>query len=404
VRARSTGAPRTDIGTGAQLFAKKNATVMKKRMSTTQRLLKEVKANECWTKQRFQGISKYRNTQDAPLNPIGDEVGGGAYWFYNNYNTTTFPGAGGVVTLPLYMFDLTSATNVYEGSPTTYAPFFRLNAMHDAPYQGMPWFSTLLGQAGGTGAQDILWNPEDQPRNDAEIAYDQPYYLGNKAFLAKTDIDLFFYGAASYATEFCIQLVQLKEQYLHPSNNQNATPVLDQNTKSAAAFYQWYIKQFCAHPLAELDPTQARLVKVLYEKKFTLQNTSTNEGSFSTYGPEGNFQTGPVPYGPHGGSLTRSIGHNQRFKVSLPWKKMMNFDWAKRIFDPSFLIGNPSIQDTYPNQDSQTLGAVDYKNRIYLTIRALNPIVVNNSVSTSETRDTPSFDMKIRNNWVKFST
>jgi hypothetical protein len=190
-------------------------------------------------------------------------------------------------------------------------------------------------------------------------------------------------------------------------NNSTAPAPTIQNNLTAA-FYQWYTKQFCSHPLAELDPTQARHVKVLYEKKITLQQVVLNEGAshkvqVPPIAPSYDIQI-PVAQGPYNtfGFTDSSIGHNQHVKISIPLKKMCTFDWQKSESDPGFLVGQANNQSTYVSQLGETRGNIRFKDRIYLTIRALNPVLTpatfNANVDT-----TPSFDMKIRNNWVKFS-
>jgi len=399
-RARSTGAPRIDTGTGAQLFAKKSATLFKSRLSGTKRLLKEVSANQNFSKQRISAIAPYRNTTARPLNNLGAalvyEQGGGANWFYNAYNATSF-----FEEAPCYLFDLTSSLNLQNGNQTQYPVLQRLRFVRGIP-DSVKFVPCFTQAAIGSGATVPSWNLEDSALQGSAV------FPGNKSMLRKTDIDLFFYGAGQYATEFCIQLIQLKEDYLHPDviNQDLGTPVftgLDSYDQNATAFWQWYNKGYAAHPLSELDPTQAKHMKVLSEKKFTLQQVVSNEGRINNSGAQVTTTSVPVP-GPGSSNSDYVIGHNQRVRMTLPWDKMCSFDWMKNTLDPG-QDGNPA---SYVQQLGNVQGCVRPKARVYLAIRALNPTTTTlftgagGAIGISP-YNTPSFDFKIRNSWCQLA-
>ena len=400
-RARSDGAPRTDTGTGAQLFAKKNSVLFKSRLSGTKRLLREVRANENFSKQRITAIAPYRNKTSRPLNNLGSalvyEQGGGANWLYNALNATTF-----TQTVPVYLMDLTSSLNLQNGNQTTYPVVNRLTfSTLGSPdtEAALSWVPCFTQGPTGAGATQPSWVLEDTALQSSSI------YPGNKSMLRKTDIDLFFYGAGQYATEFCIQLIQLKEDYLHPSEDNTTftgTPLSD-TAANAAAFWQWYAKGYSAHPLSELDPSQSRHLKVLSEKKFTLQQVVSNEGLVNNAGFQLMTTTGITP----GTGATQSdlvIGHNQRVKMSLPWDKMCSFDWMKNSLEtvPASTAGS------YVQQTGNVQGCVRPKARVYLAIRALNPVTTTLFTGTGGAigvtpYNTPSFDFKIRNTWCQLA-
>ena len=392
---KSSGAPKLDIGTGAQLFAKKNVTIFKSRLSGTKRLLKEVKANEQICRQRITAISPYRNTLTPPNSKIGSllfpEKGGGALWLYNAYNGTT-----AIEYTPFYMVDLTSCLNT-DGTVgfTSYAPVKRL-VFGDVA--GIPTAAQFLNctTQDNTGVADsaLTWQLE----HAGTIAPERQAYPQPKSMLRKTDIDLFFYGAANFATEFCIQVVKLKDDWLHPDEIQNNSVVTSPYTANVLAFYEWYAKAYNAHPLSELDPTQARHLKVLYEKKFTLQQVSSTEGSYTDI----NGVMFPITqtFGA-GNTALQSIGHNQRVKITMPWDKMIDFSWAQnQAMTQTQMTPGASV-----TQISQNKATCRPKDRVYLVIRALKPTTdvlfagTGGAVNIA-TNTTPSFDMKLRNTWV----
>ena len=400
-RARSAGAPRTDTGTGAQLFAKKNSVLFKSRLSGTKRLLKEVRANENFSKQRITAIAPYRNKSARPLNSLGTglvyEIGGGANWLYNALNAGT-----NTQTSPVYLIDLTSSLNLQNGNQTTYPVVSRLRFNTDVTTgfeTSVAWLNCFTqGPTGGAGTQPS-WVLEDTALQSSSI------YPGNKSMLRKTDIDMFFYGAGQYATEFCIQLIQLKEDYLHPSQDVTLAaggPLAD-TSQNNTAFWQWYAKGYSAHPLSELDPSQARHMKVLSEKKFTLQQVVSNEALVNNGGFQLTTTTGITPgVGPTQSDLV--IGHNQRVKMTLPWDKMCSFDWMKNTLETVPV----STAGSFAQQTGNVQGCVRPKARVYLSIRALNPVITTLFTGTGgaigvSPYNTPSFDFKIRNTWCQLA-
>ena len=400
-RARSAGAPRTDTGTGAQLFAKKNSVLFKSRLSGTKRLLREVRANENFSKQRITAIAPYRNKSARPLNSLGSalvyEIGGGANWLYNTVNATT-----NIETAPVYLMDLTSSLNLQNGNQTTYPVVSRLGFNVNTvpgPEASVVWVPCFTQGPTGAGGTQPSWVLEDTALQSSAI------YPGNKSMLRKTDIDMFFYGAGQYATEFCIQLIQLKEDYLHPSQDVTLAaggPLAD-TSQNNTAFWQWYAKGYSAHPLSELDPSQARHLKVLSEKKFTLQQVVSNEALINNGGFQLMTTTGVTPgSGPTQSDLV--IGHNQRVKMSLPWDKMCSFDWMKNSLET---VG-PSVAGSFAQQTGNVQGCVRPKARVYLAIRALNPVTTTLFTGTGgaigvSPYNTPSFDFKIRNTWCQLA-
>jgi len=409
-RARSSGAPKKDIGIGAQLFEKKQSTLFKSRLSQTGRLLKEVKANEKTFSQEIRAIQPYRNQTVRPLNYLGTigspELGGGAHWLYNCF----MPEVNRTY-VPCYTVDLTSCQNIYlEPTTNTY------QLVNYNPIKRLAFTTTGVN----VPATDVLWEDQGsylrdgvtptadgwQTLTNSTLPGQHRIYPSDKCMLRRTEIDLFFYGAAAYATEFCIQIIKLKDDWLAPEVMQSTTPNGDYR-RSQITFWDWYVKQFASHPLAAL-PSQASHMKVLAEKKFTLQPVSTSEGVYTL----GNFQY-PVStvqstanYG-LGGLIgpTESIGHNQRVKMTLPWNKACNFNWQQQGND---LAGFDKASST-AIQIAQATGTVRPKERIYLTIRALNPVtstLIGAGAPYSpgiSTGNTPSFDIKLKNTFAQIS-
>jgi len=244
-----------------------------------------------------------------------------------------------------------------------------------------------------------------QSNTNSALPGGQRIYPSDKCLLRSTEIDLFFYGAASYATEFCIQIIKLKDDWLAPEVMQESTVSSDYRL-SQLSFWDWYVKQYAAHPLAS-QPSQASHMKVLAEKKFTLQQVTTNEGVYNY----NNFQY-PIAAGNQMGNYgnqalnqpPKSIGHNQRVKMTLPWNKACNFAWQQQGRDPAGL-SNPS---STANQIGQATGTVRPKSRVYMTIRALNPVTTTLTYPATGSpfitpANTPSFDMKLRNFWSQLS-
>jgi len=407
-RARSSGAPTRDLGIGAQLFEKRASTLFKSRLSQTGRLLKEVKANEKTFSQTIRAIQPYRNMTVKPLSFIGDifnpETGGGGIWLYNALKPLI-----NRVYAPCVTVDLTSCQNLYVDPAGAY------NLVNYNPVKRL-WFnqtgvnnpatSCFFEDVGSYLADGVTPQVDGWETNvNSALPGGQRIYPSDKCLLRSTEIDLFFYGAACYATEFCIQIIKIKDDWLAPEVIQNSTSSSDY-TLNQLAFWDWYVKQYAAHPLAS-HPSQASHMKVLAEKKFTLQQVTANEGVYAL----GNFQ---YPVSTVGGTNNfgsaaptaplKSLGHNQRIKMTLTWNKALNFNWQQQGRDPAGLM-QPS---SYAKQIGQAQGTVRPKSRVYMTIRALNPITT--TVLDSGTgspgitpANTPSFDIKLRNVWAQLS-
>jgi len=408
-RARSSGAPTRDLGIGAQLFEKRAATMFKSRLSNSSRLLKAVAANEKTFIQTIRGIQPYRNTTTRPISFLGDifapELGGGAYWLYNAYKPLI-----GRVYSPCITVDLTSCQNLFVDPAgayqlTNYNPVKRLS--FNQAGTNVPATEALFDDLGAYLADGATVDTSGWQSNvNSALPGGQRIYPSDKCMLRSTEIDLFFYGAASYATEFCIQIIKIKDDWLAPEVMQDTTSSVDYRLNQLA-FWDWYVKQYAAHPLAS-QPSQANHMKVLAEKKFTLQQVTSNEGTYflapytypvSTGGQTGNFGN-VAPGGP-----PKSIGHNQRIKMTLPWNKALNFNWQNQGRDSAGL-SNPSSTAL---QIGQATGTVRPKSRIYLTIRALNPVTTTISAPPAigtpfiTPANTPSFDMKLRNVFTQLS-
>jgi hypothetical protein len=154
-------------------------------------------------------------------------------------------------------------------------------------------------------------------------------------------------------------------------------------------------------------------MKVLFEKKVTLQPVSTTEGSVTqAIAPTGSAQAIPFPsYIPSGIHLASGppaiLGHNQRIKLSFPWSKTVAFDWEKPVNPTTFntsAIGG-QLNQTEPNNfqlnQGFTAGTPIFNKRTYLTVRALNPCttVFIGTPTPINPGNTPSMDVKLRNTW-----
>ena len=143
---------------------------------------------------------------------------------------------------------------------------------------------------------------------------------------------------------------------------------------------------------------------MLSEKKFTLQQVTTNEGSLITGNTTATATIFPISQVNGLATSNVNIGHNQRVKMTLPWDKMCAFDWMKNSL-PTVRAEAPGA---YVQQLGNVQGCVRPKDRVYMTVRALNPTTTTlfsgpgGSIGITP-GNTPSFDFKIRNTWCQLA-
>lgn len=360
------GLTTTDIGAGGEKTFMKVRAGSKKKMSTHRYVTKLVKSSIQSNIWRWSAINPYMNTTVAPRNVLNTQVGGGAYALQNGNDAV-----GSNLHVPLHMFDLTSANNFVQGTyiykNPSYMPVFQ-----NSSGSNITWSNMVTDT--NNGAVGSNWNIESTTGTASSFGT-SPY---TKANLDYVEARLLCYGAANMATDFSIDLVQIKEDYMHPgfvTNTSNLNSNITSNAdyaNSTIAVYESLLKPYVAHPLNSINPRQAHShFKVLKSIKFTLQPRLSNE-------------------------TDANVGHCKQ--VNLFWRanRTLKFDWGENLIDPQLSGQVASAYKTWIGNNGMLQTSVVPKARVYLMVRATNPTNVNYGSSAPTVLLTPSYDILLR--------
>lgn len=325
-------------------------------------LAKLVRASTQATIYRCSAIAPFMNTTVAPANAITTEVGGGAYWLYNvanNANTQYYA--------PLYMFDCTSLNNYIAGSVANYNPVWRLAFTGGGGTPSdMLWEQKTSQNPGGTYG-NTKWELESSP-GSTNSAMSSPYRRCLQDYISAK---LLCYGAAKQATEFCIEFIQLKHDWLHPEFIYTGGGTLNNINTSGAkykdghiSFWESYVKQYIGHPIDTIKPMHKKLYKVIKRVKFVLN-------------PKESVET------------DANVGHSKQVNLFYRTNKTLKFDWSEFQLDTN-LTGQ-----TYVYDNGTVNNTVPPRSRIYMTVRATNTNKVT-LPSVPSVDYTPSFDLVLR--------
>lgn len=364
---RDTDRINQDLGTGAEL-TKEHVTIGRaKKLKLKGYAGKLLKSSEQTQILRFSGINQFMNTTLTNAgNPKGSDtgLGGGFYRLYNWYDGSAF------YYMPCHIFDVTSINNIITtGGVATYtqgAPGWELRFNGNATAPTDVSFTTLNNKLGDGTSGGGKWQAEDTAAL-ASNAGSQPLRRTIQDWL---QAKLLCYGSAKMVTEYVIEFIQLKEDWLHPDFVNVSDPTLSGEDYHAAsmAFWQHYVKNFVAHPIATDSPLKRNMYRVLKTIRFTLQPRLSNE-------------------------TDANVGHCKQINIFNHMNRLCKYDWAETGLDSS--IGNWSY---YAVNQGQLQCYTHPKARIYMTVRALNPTGISNAATSTDY--TPSYDLMLRKKYT----
>ena len=351
-----------------------------RKLSTIKETEKLVAANKQSVISRFGGMQPFQNTtaqnvvnsSPSVRSPCGWSMlmtGGGFFPLFNTYNNSN-SATNNVTwkTEPMHIYDITSTNNIIGGSSYEYTPGWSLGFMCPPAAQGTASnviFSKLCGQNNSGIVESTAWLTEDglgSATLNAPIRRDLLNYVNAKLLL---------YAPAKMVTDYKIELVQLKDDYLHPEfiqSNSNVSSTADFN-KESISFWQAYCSKSLKHPIASTNPEYHKHVKVLKSLNITMQPRSSSE-------------------------TDAAVGHTKVVNIFSRLNRICKYDWLTTGLDN--LMQN---QSSYPVQNGSCQNVVEPRARIYLTIQALTPTsyAYNFANSTSGTVDyNPSYDILLR--------
>lgn len=354
---RDTDRTQEDLGTGGELTKSHVTFGGRPRPVSIAKLVKSSRQTQIL---RYSAISPFMNTGTAPLNTcaVGTVLGAGASWLSNWYNTTP-----GIVSLPLHVYDLTCMNNVVNGSVLSASP--GVFALQTTLTGSVSWLPLVGNQpSSGTSAN---WQYEDTATLGTN-AGSQPL---RETLMDWVQARMMCYGSAKMATEYTIEVIQLREDYLCPdimSGTLPSTAGIDYKN-AANQFWNSYVKSYCAHPVATTVPTNRKHYRVIKTIRFTLQPRLSNE-------------------------TDANVGHCKQLNIFFRTNRTCKYDWAEDTIDPNVESGA-----TFPTQQGQLQLTVHPKARMYMTIRATNVTeIVSPAVPTTDY--TPSYDLLLRKKYT----
>lgn len=310
------------------------------------------------------------------LNPYNYILGGG---LKANYNPSITP-ATPACRYPLYLVDLECLQNANGG--TVYTPYvvYRLASTSNVNTSKL-WFDTttsLPQAASGSLSSSNTWQKENLPSSIAGASVTLPY---RRVLQNWVDIKLLMYGTTKYVTTFDVELIKLKDDWLHPDWWSDASAVTDPiNTlavnqgnenlyNNRQAFWQMMLAQSIAHPLNSQDPllkNQYRVVQRICST--TIQPKNTSEPNLL-------------------------VPHMQRQDCFLKYNKMLRYDWD----DVGYLSGGTtSVSGAFESNTGELKTVTRPKTRTYLMIRARAVVPATSTTDVYDPSTDPTFDLFIR--------
>lgn len=331
-------------------------------------LKKLVIANENKTCLRYSNIRKFENVDVAPSYPVSSEVGGGAYWMYYWNNGTA---GGNVLTVPLYLFDVTSVNNLKSSTAARYNPAWRLRLQTANDPYTIAW--EHVGNQDGSGNELIGssgWLNEDaSTTSQVGVTGQVP---GRRCMLDWVHAKLLCYGAGKRTTRWKISFVQFTEDWLHPEFQYSGTTLPSSTVypyqSAAAQFWSAYVASCTGNPIETQIGYDPKKIKVLKEFNFTMQPQTTIE-------------------------TDASVGHSKAMDIFMPMNRVCTYDWDlhKTVGTNELAAGNFAQRLGDFNQ------TVHPRARIYMMVTADSKTFTDVNLGTVPTVDyTPSFDLNLR--------
>lgn len=275
----------------------------------------------------------------------------------NRTSGTTIPGAinlnhsiggGGVDTeVPCHVYCLNSTRN----NATEISVGFKL-VFNDL---GRPVFEAIPNvNRNGVAVTSGTW--ESEGSEGPAVGLGQTYIHNDYA-----DIKMLAYGAKTQSTEYIIDIIRFKYDYLDPYEG----PVEDNEVDDRSAVWQGMVRQLIFNPIFEAPQQHGKgKYDVLYSTKFSIAPSLENE-----------LDTTPS---------SRAV------KIFYPIGKIFNYKYtAKHVTTDAALEGGTWVRDGSAQADYNNIPAAPA--RLWLRVRAMNT-----TLTTPDNTNTPSYDMLIR--------
>lgn len=322
-----------DTGTGSEI-TKCNISFGKASKSTLPKVLQAcVQTVAC----RMTAANQYDNSASATVFP-------GVFALQNYQNNGT-----GATYLPVVVFDVTSWFNNIGGS---------------LQYANTTWGATSDTSGNITWTSSYPWVLENTAAPSSSTAT-----VPNASDLLKSiNMKMLFYGASAKPSKIAIDLISIKDDYLHPDSTDTSTSTNGNVNYGAqrSAFWQTLIRPYMYTPLVTGDAFAVKgHMKTHQHTEFLLQEKLSNE-------PGGNF-----------------VGHMKMVNYQLNLNKIQRYGWQDQNLASAAQLEGPTMVTNISNPGT----VVAPRSRLYVMIRAQSTF--NNSASVDTTKGC-SFDVVMK--------
>lgn len=252
---------------------------------------------------------------------------------------------------PLYLVDVTSWFNNNSGTLSYAQPIYQLNF-------------TNIGLAAFFGTGD-LWSIEDSSAPASSTAT-----VPNASdFLKYVSVKMQCYGATDRPTKFSIDLIKLKEDYLHPEFVNGLAPTFNSTLGVSYeiekdAFWQSMVRPYMYNTIVDSNYKASSKVISLMHKEFILQEKLSTEPS-----------------------RLANTGHFKTVTMNLNLNKIQKYNWSMSTYATAAQLNSAVVV----NDVAQPANVVAPKDRIYMMIRATSAF---NGAKNPALH--PSFDLAMR--------
>lgn len=357
---RDTDTFNEDLGAGGELTKMHVSTRVKGSGSPKKKLAHLVKDNSETQIFRFGAMNPFMNVTQSNINsPLYSSPGA--------YSLALCALTNSNLVCPVHLYDITSLNNIVNNQVQNYNPAFQLGFDSNVGTARVN-FSNLPckfndGTAGST------WFYENVSGSNSTI----DVYPKKSSFQDYFHAKLLCYGASTFATEYAIDVIQLKDEYLHPDwlNNAAWSGALPNTAainyaKAAVGFWDYVAKPYMGtNPLATITGSFSKHMKILKSLRFTLQPRLSTE-------------------------TDNPAGHCKQVNLFVKLNRKNKYDWIEGGTDPLLTSGT-----TWISQQGQDSTTVNPKARIYLMIRATNSVLTQLPAAPSYS-NSPSYDLVLR--------
>lgn len=353
-----------------QSNAQETRTTMVDKLGTKKNFIsKVVNANLQKGVIRFQAVNPYMNRTLTARNNSSRIVGG----------ALSLRNVGGSLALPLYcplhLIDITSQNNVQNTGSVTTNPLWELYFTTIGSISQGAFFQNIVGDTFASRGVATAWQDENLATGAALATVTLP---NRRTYLDSVDLKMYCYGAAWYPVTYTISIVQLKEDWLHPSLIGQGS--IENVTSQRLNFWMEIIKPNIAHPIASETFMNQRPLKVLKSHSFTIEPVTAGSELLPDIDAAGQSD----------------MPRAKLVEMKIPINKMMQYDWCEQLTDNS--AADPV---GFAVNKGQTITLVRPRDRIYIMVTASNR--TNNTVNAVNATYEPSYDLVVKKNYTNIT-